>query len=189
MVLLHGRGADEHDLIDLSGLLPPALAYASLRAPVGVPGGGYTWFTDRGVARPIAASLRAAIDGVRAWLDTPEATAFDRERTFLLGFSAGMMMAGALLLDEPARFAGAVLLSGAIAFDAGVEAGPQRLAGVPVFYGAGSLDAIIPADLVTRTQRYLRETSGAALTERTYEHGHSISNREIAEVRAWLDER
>jgi len=187
VVLLHGRGADEHDLIDVADVLPPAFAYASIRAPFALPIGGFTWFEDRGVARPIARSLRASIDGVRAWLDGPETAAYNRARTYLFGFSAGMMMAGALLLDDPGRFGGAVLLSGAIAFDADVDTPPQRLAGKPVFYGYGEFDDVIPAERVTRTVAYLREQSGAALVERSYSHGHAISDRELADIREWLE--
>lgn len=187
--MLHGRGADEHDLIDVAEALPGAFAFASLRAPVAVPGGGYTWYqSGSGPGTPTAESLRASIAGVRAWLDGAETAALDRGRCYLLGFSAGMMMASALLLDDPARFAGAVLLSGAIAFDASVDASPGRLAGKPVFHAHGTRDTVIPADRVARTTRYLREESRAELTERTYPQGHSISERELADVRAWLDQ-
>jgi predicted esterase len=129
VVLLHGRGADELDLIDIGDVLPSWYAYASVRAPVQVENGGYTWYESRrGPGDPTAESLRASITGLREWLDGPECAAFNRERTYVLGFSAGMMMAAALLLDDPARFAGAVLLSGAIAFDAGIDTPPPRLA-------------------------------------------------------------
>jgi phospholipase/carboxylesterase len=188
VVLLHGRGADEHDLIDLAGELPRAYAYASMRGPLALPEGGYRWFEDRGVARPIGKSLRAAVAGVRAWLDGPQTADYDRTRTYLLGFSAGMMLAGALVLDDPQRFAGAVLLSGAIALDGG-NATPQRLSGLPVFLGHGTADMMIPAELVQSTQRYLREQSGAELTERSYPHEHSISRREISDIAAWFAER
>jgi phospholipase/carboxylesterase len=187
VVLLHGRGADETDLIDLAPLLPPAFAFASVRAPVAVEGGGYTWFENRGPARPLARSVRTSVDAFRTWLDGLEPPGNDRPRTYLLGFSAGMMMAGALLLDDPARFAGAVLLSGALAFDTPIPVTPQRLADVPVFYGIGSLDEVIPAELAARTTAYLRDKSGAALTMREYPHGHSISRTEISDVRAWFD--
>jgi phospholipase/carboxylesterase len=187
VLLLHGRGADEHDLIDVADALPPAFAYASARAPVALPGGGYNWFEDRGVARPVTRSLRGSIDGVRAWLDGPDTAAFNRERTYLFGFSAGMMMGGALLLDDPDRFAGAVLLSGAIAFDADVAVTPQRLAGKPIFYGYGTFDDVIPAERVERSVKYLREQSGAVLAEHDYPHGHGISDRELADIRAWLE--
>ena len=84
LVLLHGRGADEYDLIDLADALPKTFAYASLRAPYPVEGGGYTWYESRGgPAVPTAQSLRASIDGVREWLDGPEPAAFDRQRHYL----------------------------------------------------------------------------------------------------------
>jgi phospholipase/carboxylesterase len=188
VILLHGRGADENDLIDLAGELPRGFAYASIRGPLELPEGGYRWFEDRGVARPIAKSLRAAVDGVRTWADGPATAEYDRTRTYLLGFSAGMMTAGALVLADPARFAGAVLLSGAMALDGG-DATPGRLAGVPIFVAHGTADMMIPPDLVLATQRYLRERSGAELTERTYAREHSIVRREISDIAAWFEER
>jgi phospholipase/carboxylesterase len=97
------------------------------------------------------------------------------------------MMAGALLLDAPERFAGAVLLSGALALDAGSPAEPQRLRGLPLFCGRGTLDEVIPLDLVARTDAYLSQRSGAALTFRSYDHGHSISPPEVRDIRAWFE--
>jgi phospholipase/carboxylesterase len=187
VVLLHGLGADETDLIDLARSLPPSFAYVSLRAPYVHPEGGFHWFEDRGVGRPIAASVRSSVALVRAWLDGPPAAHYQRDRTFVLGFSAGMMMAAALVLDEPSRFAGAALLSGAIAFDSGIVASKGRLLGVPVFYAHGTADAVVPAELVTRTARYLRDGSGALLTEHLYAHGHAITARETADIRTWMD--
>ena len=189
IVLLHGRGADEYDLADLAPSLAPTAAFASVRAPVSLDGGGYTWFRDRGVGRPIAASMRESIGYVRSWLDGPATAAYARNKTYLLGFSAGMMMAGALLLDDPERFAGAVLLSGAIALDAGVDAPTGRLAGVPIFTAHGTLDDVIPAHLVEQTIKYLTERSGATLDARTYPHGHAIARRELDDIAAWFAER
>jgi phospholipase/carboxylesterase len=80
-----------------------------------------------------------------------------------------------------------VLLSGAIAFDAGIDTSKQRLRGVPIFYAHGTSDTVVPPELVARTQRYLRDAGGALLTERAYPHGHAIAGREIADVRAWFD--
>jgi phospholipase/carboxylesterase len=189
VVLLHGLGADEHDLIDIAKSLPPSFAYASVRAPLAHAAGGYTWFTDRGVARPVAASLRSSIAWFRDWIDGPACASYNRERTYLLGFSAGMIMAAALVLDDPERFAGCVLLSGIVAFDAGVSTSPERLRGVPVFYGYGDEDRVVPSELALRTGRYFREKSASDLTERSYPHAHSISSAEIADIRQWLSER
>ena len=152
-------------MFSVSERLPRAFAYASVRAPVAVAEGGYTWFENRGVAQPLASSVRTSIRLLRAWLDDPAGGA-KPERCYLLGFSAGMMMAAALALDDPQRFAGAVLLSGALAFESGSAPPCNRLHRFPVFYGYGSLDDVIPAPLVRRSVDYLREQSGADLTER-----------------------
>jgi phospholipase/carboxylesterase len=186
--VLHGRGADEHDLLPVIERLPPALAYVSLRAPVTVDNGGFTWFENRGIARPIAKSLRASVVMLRTWLDEIAPIAAARP-CYLIGFSAGMMMAGALLLADPERFAGVVLLSGALPLDSGIAAEPGRLLGRPVFYGRGSLDDVIPPDLVRRSELYLRELSGAELTVREYPHGHAITLPEVRDIAAWLNER
>jgi phospholipase/carboxylesterase len=188
VLVLHGRGADEHDLLPVIERLPSGLAYASLRAPVAVEGGGFTWFENRGIARPIGTSLRASAEMLRSWLDEIAPPAAGRP-LYLIGFSAGMMMAGTLLLSDPQRFAGAVLLSGALPLDSGIAAEPGRLLGIPVFYACGSLDDVIPLELVRRTQTYLRERSGAELTVREYAHGHAIALPEIRDIAAWLNER
>lgn len=185
VVFLHGRGADENDLIDIAERLPRAFTYASVRAPVRLAEGGYTWFENNGPARPIPASVRASVAAFRAWLDDPS-LGCAVEPCFLFGFSAGMMMAGALIIDDPERFAGAVLLSGALALDAMPEAVPGRLAGLPVFYGCGSEDEVIPAPLVAQSETYLRERSGAEVTFHQYHLAHAISNAELDDIAEWF---
>jgi len=186
VVFLHGRGADEHDLIELAAELPRSFAYASIRGPLALAEGGFRWFEDRGVGRPIGKSLNAAVATVRAFVDGPDAGSY--ERTYLFGFSAGMMTAGALVLDDPQRFAGAILLSGALALDTG-NATPGRLTGMPIFLAHGTSDTMIPTDLVANTQRYLCERSGAVVTAAMYPRDHSIARRELSDIAAWLAER
>jgi len=188
VVFLHGRGADEYDLIEIENVLPKSFAYASVRGFVETAGGGYTWFENRGPARPSASSVRDSVRAFRIWLDRADVAPLGAP-CYLFGFSAGMMMAGALLCDDPARFAGAVLLSGALAFDAGLPMGAGRFANVPIFYAHGSRDDMIPRDLAVRTARYLNDESGADLTLRSYEHAHEISHRELTDIATWFGER
>jgi len=188
VVLLHGRGADEHDLIDLANDLPKHFAYASVRGPLALPEGGYRWFEDRGVGRPVLSSLQGTVQMLRTWIDSSATAEYDRKRTFVLGFSQGMMTAAALLLDDPSRLAGAVLLSGSIAVDTGT-ATADRLAGVPVFTAHGTFDGVIPPDRVEQSLLYLRERSGAELSAHTYPIDHAISRREVADISGWLAER
>src|SRR6185312_9039452 len=97
VVLFHGRGSNEHDLLSIADELPPQFAFAAPRGPVAVDFGGYTWFENRGLGRPLGESLRASVDLLQAWLDGPDASRFDADRIVLFGFSAGMLMASALL--------------------------------------------------------------------------------------------
>lgn len=189
LVLLHGRGADERDLFDLAPTIDPAFAIASVRGPLPTDEGGYTWSESRAVGRAVPESLRRSIEWLCAWLDSLDAGRPEPQRVYLMGFSAGMAMAGALLIDRPAHYAGAVLLSGTLPFETDLSLTKDRLANVEVFHGHGSFDTVIPADLVTRTQTYLREHSGARLAERAYPIAHEISPKEMADIAKWLHER
>ncbi|HWM74165.1 MAG TPA: phospholipase, partial [Nocardioides sp.] len=156
VVLLHGRGADEKGIIGQADYSPAGPSYAAVRAPI-VEGGGYAWFVNRGVGRPVAESLAETMEWFRAWLD--DVAPMGRP-VILVGFSGGAAFAGGLLLTEPQRFAGAAILYGTLPFDAGVPVSPAQLAGVPVFVAQGDADTVIPADLQGRTWRYLLGESG-----------------------------
>ena len=186
LVLLHGRGADEHDLFALAPAIDSRIAVVSMRAPLPTDEGGYTWSESRTPGRYIGESLRASVAWFQIWLDSLASGRPQSQDVYLLGFSAGMAMASALLLDQPARYAGAILLSGTLPFDTDLQITKNRLAGVPIFYGHGSFDRVIPADLVTRSAKYLREGSGSRLETRSYPIAHEIGDAEITDINTWL---
>ena len=186
LVLLHGRGADEHDLFGLAPAIDPVFAIASVRAPLPTDEGGYTWSESRSPGRYIAESLRDSITWLQAWLDSLASARTEPQKIYLFGFSAGMAMASALLFDQPSRYAGAVLLSGALPFDTDLSITTDRLKNVNIFYGHGSFDRMIPADLVARSAKYLCESSGARLAAHAYPIAHEISNAEMSDISAWL---
>ena len=186
LVLLHGRGADEHDLFELAPAIDPAFAVASVRGPLPTGEGGYTWSESRAAGRAVPESLRASIGWLQRWLDSLAGGRPEPQRVYLMGFSAGMAMASALLFDQPTRYSGAILLSGALPFDTDLSITKGRLTDVDIFYGHGSFDTVIPADLVERTATYLSERSGARLTARDYPIGHEISHAELGDITGWL---
>ncbi len=186
LVLLHGRGADENDLFSLAPAIDSRIVVASVRAPLPTDEGGYTWCESRSPGRYIGESLRFTLTWMQTWLDSLASGRSEAQAMYLLGFSAGMAMASALLLDQPTRFAGAVLLSGTLPFETDISLERDRLKNVPVFHGHGSFDRVIPADLVTRSANYLQEKSGATLQSRHYPIAHEISEPEINEINAWL---
>ncbi|MEN3297961.1 MAG: phospholipase/carboxylesterase [Pseudonocardia sp.] len=182
VVLLHGRGSHEREIIGLVDLLPEGPAYAAVRAPI-AEGGGYAWFANRGIGRPVPESLRCTMDWFRDWLD---AVAPAGRPVVLIGFSGGAAFAGGLLLDEPARFVGAALLAGTLPFDGGVPATPGRLTGSPVFVAQGDDDAVIPRELLDRTWEYLTGESGATAVARRDPVGHEIAREAAIELGKWL---
>jgi phospholipase/carboxylesterase len=185
VVLLHGRGSHEREILTLVDRLPAGPAYAAVRAPI-AEGGGFAWFANRGIGRPVAGSLRATMEWFRGWLD---GVAPAGRPVFLVGFSGGAAFAGGLVLDDPARFAGAAILSGTLPFDAGVPTTAARLAGVPVLVAQGEQDTVIPRELLDRTWDYLVGESGAETTARRDPGGHSIAPGALETLAGWLRER
>lgn len=185
LVALHGRGADETSLVPLFSQLPDAFTIAAVRGPIALDTGGYTWFENRGIGRPVESSIKATSDLLFSWLDE---VADDHESVTLLGFSGGTAMAGGLLITRPARFVAAVLLSGTLPWDAGMNDDAGRLSGQPVFWGLDPADAVIPQELLRRSEAWLRDLSGAALEVNTYPGmGHAISPQEVADVSRFLE--
>jgi phospholipase/carboxylesterase len=185
VVLLHGRGADEAGIIGLADHLPAGPSYAAVRAPISE-GGGYAWFANRGIGRPVAESLAETMAWFRGWLDGVAPTG---RPVVLVGFSGGAAFAGGLVLSEPQRFAGAAILYGTLPFDAGVPVTPARLAGMPVFVAQGEADTVIPRELLDRTWRYLLGDSGAPPYARRDPSGHGITADTVAELGGWIAER
>lgn len=185
VVLLHGRGSHEREILSLASRLPTGPAYAAVRAPI-AEGGGFAWFANRGIGRPVAGSLAATTAWFRAWLDD---VAPAGRPVVLVGFSGGAAFAGALLLADPSRFAGAAILYGTLPFDAGIPTDPARLTGTPVFVAQGEGDTVIPRHLLDRTWEYLLGPSGAPAYARRDPGGHGITATTLGELGGWIQER
>ena len=183
VVLLHGRGSNELEISSLATYLPRHVALACVRGRVALGEAAFTWFENRGIGRPLPESLRVSIDWFREWLDSVAPT----RPVVLVGFSGGTAFAGGLVLDDPARFAGAALLYGTIPFDAGVPTTPQRLAGVNILHAQGIDDPVMPSDLMQATWEYLHEDSGAHLEAHRTRGGHAMSPEVTSALSPWLE--
>ncbi|MFD7072811.1 alpha/beta hydrolase [Nocardioides sp. NPDC059952] len=182
VVLLHGRGSHEHEIIELAKHLPAGPAYVAVRAPI-AEGGGYAWFANRGIGRPVAESLTETMGWFREWLD---GVAPEGRPVVLVGFSGGAAFAGGLALQEPGRFAGVAVLYGTLPFDAGVPVEAGRLADLPVMVAQGEADQVIPRELLDRTWRYLLEESGAPTVAHRDPGGHGITAAAVIELASWV---
>jgi phospholipase/carboxylesterase len=184
VVLLHGRGSNETDIIALADHLPAGPSYAAVRAPI-TEGSGFAWFANRGIGRPLPESLSETMAWFRAWLD---GIAPAGRPVLLAGFSGGAAFAGGLILADPSRYAGAAILSGTLPFDAGVPTTAGRLAGLPVLVAQGDADAVIPRQLLDRTWQYLTGDSGAVTTTTRDAGGHGISAQTLDALHQWTAE-
>ena len=185
VVLLHGRGSDERAILELTEHLPAGPAYAAVRAPI-AEGGGYAWFANRGIGRPVEASLRATMDWCRAWRDGGAAPG---RPVILGGFSGGAACAGGRGLDDPARYAGAAILYGTLPFGAGLATDPAQLAHLPVLVAQGDDDHVIPRELLDRTWSYLLAESGAPTVAMRDAGGHRLTAAVVHELARWIAHR
>jgi phospholipase/carboxylesterase len=182
VLLLHGYGANEHDLTGLVPELALELPWASLRAPLEMGNGGAAWFAITAPGDPAPEPIAAATDALWAWVDefVPATT-----RIVPIGFSQGGFMATQLLRTRPGRVLAPVVLAG---FVLGTEQPADELLAIDrpaVFWGRGDADGVITPDAVDRTAAFLPDHS--TLTQRMYPGlGHGISAQEIADVRAFL---
>src|SRR6478736_3040842 len=154
VIALHGNGTSEHSMIEIAPWLPHGpVTYIAVRGPI-LGDSGFRWYTEAEDGRPDPASLAANAAWFFAWLDAEG----DPDRPVLLvGFREGVTFAGALMLTEPHRWAGAVLLY------AGIPMARGLLAGMPVFLAHGTDDTRTPPPLQTRTWDWLAKESGAPL--------------------------
>ena len=183
VVALHGRGSDGPAIAGIAPLLPDGITVAAPRGPI-LADGGFAWYRAHAVGQPSAASLETIVTDLLAWLDD---VAGVHEQVIVLGFSGGATTAAALVLTDPTRFSGAVLLSGAIPLDAGLDVSDGRLAGVNVFWANDPDDPVITRSLVDRSETWLRTRSGATLTERFYpDTGHSITPTQTQDIHTFI---
>ena len=179
LVLLHGHRMDERVGFEQRHHLPSELVVATVRGPRQPRGGGYAWF-------PMDSSFSLeAIDhsaaAVLSWLDSVELDG----PVGILGFSQGVATAFQMVRREPARFAYAVNLSGGVVPLPGPGDAELAARQLPVFWGRGEADRVIPALLVESTRWWLRQHTD--LTERVYPAlSHNVSTAELADLAAFV---
>lgn len=189
LVLLHGYGADEHDLFGLVPYLPEGIAVASVAAPLAPPWPmpGRSWYPIEGLEGRSPEAVTAAAEAFLDWLDTAVG---DAPSVALLGFSQGAAVSLQALRLAPERFGAVVALSGYAA--PGELPDDEALAErrPAVFWGRGTHDDVIPPGLIAHTAQWLPahvELSGRVYTGLT----HSISEEELIDVHRfltkWLD--
>jgi phospholipase/carboxylesterase len=182
LLLLHGTGGDENDLLPLGRMLDERAALLSPRGKV----------LENGMPRFFRRLSMGVFDEEDLVNRTHELASFveeaaseyglDPQRLFAVGFSNGANIAASLLLLHPGLLAGAVLLRAMTPFE--LETLPD-LSDTPVYLAAGRSDQMIPPESTERLAELLRE-AGAKVTLDWQPGGHGIGRAEVEAARDWL---
>ncbi|MEA2380307.1 MAG: phospholipase/carboxylesterase [Solirubrobacteraceae bacterium] len=191
LVLHHGRGADEHDLLGLADVVDRErrLLVVTPRAPLTLPGApGHHWYVVPRVGFPDPDTFRAAYGALGGLHDELwERTGIAPERTVFGGFSMGSVMSYALGLgpDRPAP-AGILAFSGFIPVVEGWEPDlAGRSASTRVFIAHGRRDPIMAVDFARSANEQLR-AAGFDVEYHESDAGHHIDPAHVPPAIDWL---
>ncbi len=183
ILLLHGTGGDENDLLPLGQTVAPGAALISPRGKV-LEGGMLRFFRrlaegvfDEEDVRHRANELADFVQDARE--------VYRLEAPIAVGFSNGANIAAAILQLRPEVLVGAVLLRAMVPLK---ERPRADLAGKPVLILSGAMDPIVPAGNASRLAAIL-ESAGAAVDHRILPAGHNLTQADVTVTKAWLDQR
>jgi len=183
LLLLHGTGGDEHDLLALVPHLLPNAGVLSVRGAVlehGMP----RFFRRLAPGVFDMEDLSHRTDELRRFVDAAAAHyGFARDHVIAVGLSNGANIAANLLMTHGAVLRGAVLFR---AMPTGTGAEPDTARGVGVYMANGRRDSMISADMTEQLAHLLRET-GASVTLAWDDGGHQLTREAIDGARKWLE--
>ena len=184
LLLLHGTGGNEHDLLRLGRAISPGSALLSPRGDVSE-GGALRFFARlaEGVFDPqeITRRTRAMGDFIVA---AGAHYKIDSSRLIAVGFSNGANIAATLLLLRPETLGGGILLRPMVVLDQPASAG--SLAGKRVLLCNGSTDPLVPPDDPMRLAALLR-AGGAEVKIESIPASHALTPQDLAAAQSWLE--
>jgi glyoxalase family protein len=182
LLLLHGTGGDEDNLVSLGRMLMPGAALLSPRGKVNE-GGALRFFRRIREGVFDQKDLAFRTEELAKFVEgATETYALTPDRIVAVGFSNGANIAASLLFRRPGLLRYAVLLSPMVPF----EPDPlPDLSGTSVFVGAGRADSMVPTALTERLIQLLRD-SGAEVSVHWEPGGHAITAAEVEAAKEWL---
>ncbi len=186
LLLLHGTGGTEHDLLRLGRAISPGAALLSPRGDVSE-GGALRFFARlaEGVFDPQEISRRTQALGDFVAMATAHYQ-LDARRLTAVGFSNGANIASTLMLLRPEILGAAILLRAMVVLDQ--PAAASSLAGKRVLLLNGNVDPIVPLDQPPRLAALLR-AGGADVTVQSLAASHGLTPQDVAHAQAWLAQR
>lgn len=183
LLLLHGRGSDERDLLGLAPLLPQEWVLVTPRAPhPGAPWGygpGWAWYRYLEADRVAEDSLGRSLDALDELLaQLPDHLGLQPSRIVMGGFSQGGTTSLAYALTRPTALAAALNFSGFLADSVDLT---NAAAAPPIYWGHGRHDPNIPFELAVRGRERLA-AAGARVVAADHDIGHWIVPEEVSQA-------
>lgn len=190
LVMLHGYGSNEKDLMQLAPLFDHNRHFITPRAPLVIAPEMYSWFpiefTQEGITVDQEAAERAK-DTLLEFLHDIIARYSAREgKIWLMGFSQGTVMSYLAALCEPSLFHGVIALSGQFPESSALfNADPAEFRSIPFLVIHGLYDDVLPVINGRRSEKWLAEHVDT-LTYREYAMGHEINNEALELIKGWF---
>jgi predicted esterase len=183
LLLLHGTGGDENDLVPLGESLLPGAAILSPRGAV----------SERGAPRFFKRLAEGVFDLEDLALRTQQLMRFvdgaiakydiDASRVIAVGFSNGANIAASVMLTGPRIFSHAILFRAMVPFE---PTHPATLGGTPVLLSSGEWDPIATPEQARRLQSLLT-AAGAVTTINFFNAGHELTRDDVVGAVNWLE--
>ncbi len=194
LLLLHGVGSNERDLMGLAPWLDGRFFVASARAPITLGYDAYGWFrfefTPNGPVVTDPAEAESSFRLILRFMDElVEAYDVDPNRTYLVGFSQGTIMGLSIALTHPDKVAGMVAMSGRFPDAIWPQIAPlEELEDLPILLQHGTEDPVLPIHYGRAAHKILDDLP-VRLDYREYRMGHHVTQESLADMSAWLTAR
>jgi len=186
LILLHGRGADELDLLGLSDYLDDRLLIVSAQAPFAFGNGGFTWYEMDKKGMPKPSMFTRSYEALSTFVnDVINGYPVQKTNVFLLGFSMGTVMSFSLSLTQPELVRGVVANSGYVPEGTHLQFRWSEVNHHHYFIAHGIHDPVIPIGFARRANE-LFQKSKATVLYKEYPMVHQIGEDQLNDLSSWL---
>jgi phospholipase/carboxylesterase len=194
LVVLHGYGTDENDLLPIAEKIGPQFLILSLQAPIELHNGGHAWYdllqTPSGIIPDDLTRHESEEELLQSLAGIIMREGGDTNRVVLLGFSQGAAVIYSLLAVCDLKNYGitpiaSINMSGYLPRDILEALSEKRFDGFPFFISHGEFDELIPPQALAEAEKLLTQ-QGADVTARMYQCGHGVLPQTVEEIISWL---
>lgn len=184
LVVLHGLGSNEQDLLSLAPMLGPELTVVAYRAPLEY-GPGYSWFPIEFDENGIRLDSETALASLEQLIGELSKLRESTPKLILGGFSQGAIMTSGVLANAPELIDGALLMSGRLFTPFFSEAKSAERVDLPILAQHGIYDDVLPVQGGRDLANAVREL-GYSPVWKEYAMAHQVSEESLDDIVAWL---